>query len=67
MIQSILEEAKLAERRGVTIAIEEYFKLLLAFNKRGIHFRNISASSDKPLPGLQEDVDDPFSGKFDHP
>ncbi|XP_055388936.1 probable dimethyladenosine transferase [Condylostylus longicornis] len=60
LIKSVLEEAQLSERRAVTISIEEYFQLLLAFNKKGIHFCNITgansdAKKDDPFGGLQKD------------
>lgn len=62
MIRSVLEETQLSDRRAVTIHVEEYFTLLLAFNKRGIHFRNISVKGSSQLPDTQE-ISYPFQGR----
>lgn len=45
IVKSILLESELSDRRAVTLSIEECLKLLLLFNKRGIHFRNLSGNS----------------------
>ncbi|PHJ20984.1 dimethyladenosine transferase [Cystoisospora suis] len=42
----VLTETGLENRRSISIDIDTYFKLLLAFNKKGIHFVNVAS-----LPG----------------
>ncbi|OXB70649.1 UNVERIFIED_CONTAM: hypothetical protein H355_009488 [Colinus virginianus] len=39
----VLAETNLRERRSITIDMDTYFRLLLAFNKKGIHFVNVAS------------------------
>ncbi|CBZ55993.1 putative dimethyladenosine transferase [Neospora caninum Liverpool] len=63
----VLSETGLGERRSVTIDIDTYFSLLLAFNKKGIHFVNVanlpagsagkaagSGSAENSMAGIDE-------------
>lgn len=43
---SVLTETNLENRRSISIDIDTYFRLLLAFNRKGIHFVNVAS-----LPG----------------
>eukprot|EP00920_Eleutheroschizon_duboscqi_P010099 GHVT01023553.1.p1 GENE.GHVT01023553.1~~GHVT01023553.1.p1 ORF type:complete len:254 (-),score=44.02 GHVT01023553.1:380-1141(-) len=45
LVLAILEEEDLSSRRAITVDIDTYFKLLLAFNKRGIHFVNVASQT----------------------
>lgn len=40
LIEEVLRETNLAEMRANKVSLDEYLELLLAFNKRGIHFSN---------------------------
>lgn len=42
LILEALEAAKLSEMRAIRIDLDTYFRLLLEFNKRGIHFSNMT-------------------------
>ena len=48
-IMDILKESGLGEQRACKTELDEFFKLLLAFNSKGVHFVNtaIEASSKK--------------------
>ncbi|CAK9049677.1 N'-adenosyl(rRNA) dimethyltransferase) [Durusdinium trenchii] len=41
----VLSTLKLAEKRAIKIDLDTYFKLLLEFNKRGIHFTNMNVGA----------------------
>merc|ERR1712159_127471 len=43
-VLSVLKETGLDEKRSITIDLDTYFKLLLAFNQKGIHFVNVAAT-----------------------
>lgn len=58
-VNAVLEEAGLAKARPVTLAAEEYFKLLVAFAKHGIHFRNNAGTG---AAKVAETVADAFAG-----
>ncbi|KFG54108.1 putative 18S rRNA (adenine(1779)-N(6)/adenine(1780)-N(6))-dimethyltransferase [Toxoplasma gondii FOU] len=49
----VLSATGLGDRRSVTIDIDTYFSLLLAFNKKGIHFVNVAnlPAGEKPGSG----------------
>lgn len=47
LVEEVLEETQLAKRRPITIDIDEYMGLLLAFNKRGIRFVNVAQHTDE--------------------
>merc|ERR1719359_2394794 len=51
MIMEVLNEKGLAEKRAITIDLDTYFHLLLAFNQKGIHF------SGTPTSGAVKDAD----------
>jgi 18S rRNA (adenine1779-N6/adenine1780-N6)-dimethyltransferase len=42
MVLEALAAAELTEARAIRIDLDTYFKLLLEFNKRGIHFSNMT-------------------------
>jgi 18S rRNA (adenine1779-N6/adenine1780-N6)-dimethyltransferase len=52
MIMEVLNEKGLAEKRAITIDLDTYFLLLLAFNQKGIHF------SGTPTAGVGKEVKD---------
>merc|ERR1719410_651091 len=45
LVLEALEAADLADKRAITLDLDTYFRLLLEFNKRGIHFTNASAGT----------------------
>lgn len=53
LILGILSSLQLAEKRAITIELDTYFRLLLEFNKKGIHFTNA-----KPGVKIGENVDE---------
>merc|ERR1719159_585959 len=53
---SVLTEEKMAERRAISMQLEEYIQLLLAFHKRGIHFS--SSNKSVSIEDLAEDMDE---------
>eukprot|EP00746_Dinoflagellata_sp_MGD_P000771 gnl/MRDRNA2_/MRDRNA2_101400_c0_seq1.p1 gnl/MRDRNA2_/MRDRNA2_101400_c0~~gnl/MRDRNA2_/MRDRNA2_101400_c0_seq1.p1 ORF type:complete len:356 (+),score=66.88 gnl/MRDRNA2_/MRDRNA2_101400_c0_seq1:84-1151(+) len=59
MIMEVLNEKGLAEKRAITIDLDTYFHLLLAFNQKGIHF------SGTPTAGAGKDADDRFFEDMD--
>lgn len=60
----MLEETQLKDRRSVTLSIEEFLQLLVAFNKRGIHFCNIIAADAKLQNEMEEEGENnPFDSK----
>lgn len=42
VVMGILKESGLGDKRAITLDLDAYFGLLLAFNKRGIHFSNVA-------------------------
>ena len=40
LIEEVLKETSLGEKRASKVSLDEYLELLLAFNKRGVHFSN---------------------------
>lgn len=53
----ILKETGLSETRSIKIDLDTFFKLLLAFNQKGIHFVNVAATGGA-LPTTQAmDID----------
>ncbi|KAK6590081.1 Dim1p-like ERMB KSGA methylase [Cryptosporidium xiaoi] len=44
LVFNILEETGLSSKRGFTVDISDYLRLLFAFNKNGIHFNNVGIS-----------------------
>ncbi|EEA05720.1 dimethyladenosine transferase protein, putative [Cryptosporidium muris RN66] len=50
----ILENTGLESKRAFNISIDEYFKLLLEFNKNGIHFVNVAYKLDSS--GISEQM-----------
>lgn len=49
-----LRDIELADKRAITLDINTFLGLLLAFNKKGIHFSNVTEKSDN-LKAMQED------------
>jgi len=45
LVLEVLNGLKLAEQRAIKLDLDTYFKLLLAFNKRGIHFTNMNVGA----------------------
>merc|ERR1719217_1370272 len=45
MVMEVLNETGLADKRAITIELDTYFHLLLAFNKKGIHFSGTPTDS----------------------
>lgn len=45
MVISVLTDLELADTRAIKIDLDTFFKLLLEFNKRGIHFSNMTAGA----------------------
>ncbi|KAH8738681.1 hypothetical protein FG386_000676 [Cryptosporidium ryanae] len=43
---NILEETGLSSRRGFTVDIDDYLRLLFAFNKNGVHFNNVGINQN---------------------
>ncbi|SJK86050.1 DIM1, 18S rRNA (adenine1779-N6/adenine1780-N6)-dimethyltransferase [Babesia microti strain RI] len=60
LVLNILDSTGLTERRAITVSIAEFFQLLLAFNKRGIHFCTLALSKSDGIPEklFQMDMDD---------
>jgi len=54
LVLEALEAADLADKRAITLDLDTYFRLLLEFNKRGIHFTNASVGTKI---GVQTDAD----------
>ncbi|CAD7973365.1 unnamed protein product [Amoebophrya sp. A25] len=48
---SILEEVDVAQKRAISMDLNEFLKLLLAFNRRGIHFSNVTDGA----PGIPDE------------
>jgi len=44
-VVEVLNDLKLADKRAIKIDLDTYFKLLLQFNKRGIHFTNVNVGA----------------------
>jgi 18S rRNA (adenine1779-N6/adenine1780-N6)-dimethyltransferase len=42
MVLEVLGSCELLEQRAIRIDLDTYFKLLLEFNRRGIHFTNMT-------------------------
>merc|ERR1711939_797001 len=42
VVLETLHETGLGEKRAITLDLDDYFGLLLAFNKKGIHFSNVA-------------------------
>merc|ERR1719375_1722661 len=59
MVMDVLNEKGLADKRAITIELDTYFHLLLAFNQKGIHF------SGTPTAGAGKDADDRFFEDMD--
>merc|ERR1712226_1184267 len=65
IILEVLSSCKLLEERAIRIDLDTYFKLLLEFNRRGVHFTNMTVGAkigEAPgLPGeeffIDEDMD----------
>jgi len=45
LVMEVLNSLEMAEQRAIRIDLDGFFKLLLEFNKRGIHFSNMSAGT----------------------
>merc|ERR1712070_528210 len=50
MIMEVLNDKGLAEKRAITIDLDTYFHLLLAFNQKGIHFSGTPTASEAKPP-----------------
>jgi 18S rRNA (adenine1779-N6/adenine1780-N6)-dimethyltransferase len=59
LILEALEAAELTESRAIRIDMDAFFKLLLEFNKRGIHFSNMTVGF-KPGQAVKEPGEDFF-------
>lgn len=57
MVLEALASAGLTEKRGIKIDLDTYFRLLLEFNKRGVHFSNCSPGAKV---GDKTDIDVDF-------
>lgn len=62
MVLEVLSSCELLEERAIRIDLDTYFKLLLEFNRRGIHFTNMNVGAkigEAPaLPGEEFFIDD---------
>merc|ERR1711981_1161604 len=62
MVLEVLSSCELLEERAIRIDLDTYFKLLLEFNKRGIHFTNMTIGAkigEAPSrPGEEFFIDD---------
>jgi 18S rRNA (adenine1779-N6/adenine1780-N6)-dimethyltransferase len=68
LVMEALNACDMADKRAIRIDLDGYFKLLLEFNKRGIHFSNLSAGSkigDDAEAGKKKDVAIPDESFFD--
>lgn len=59
MVLAVLAETEMTEMRAIRIDLDGYFKLLLAFNKKGIHFSNIQVGA-KPGQAPKAPAEDFF-------
>jgi len=58
-VRSCLDESGLTSKRAFQIDIDSYFKLLLCFNKAGIHFVNVSNIDENEDVDMRwEDIND---------
>lgn len=64
LVLEALQASELAQKRAIQIDLDTYFRLMLEFNKRGIHFSNVTIGA-KPgekmtgaLPGEEFFLDD---------
>merc|ERR1712146_459483 len=61
-VRGVLETAGVAEMRGIKIDLDGYFKLLLEFNKAGIHFSNQTARAKDSNDVVPDDLFDDADG-----
>lgn len=45
----VLETLGLGEQRAIQVDLDTYFRLLLEFNRRGVHFSNMNAGAKLPM------------------
>lgn len=45
LVMEVLNSLELSDQRAIRIDLDTYFKLLLEFNRRGIHFSNLNAGA----------------------
>jgi hypothetical protein len=43
LITSVLDDLGLTQERAITLDLDTYFRMLLAFNKKGVHFSNLTS------------------------
>ncbi|CAD7929560.1 unnamed protein product [Amoebophrya sp. A120] len=55
---TVLEDSGVANKRAITLDLNEFLALLLAFNRRGIHFSNVTDGTDVAMDEEDEEDDD---------
>jgi len=58
LVQGVLSETGVADKRAITIDLDGFFKLLLAFNKKGIHFTNAAPGAKIGEKTVEKDIPD---------